>query len=286
MAVSWRKARYDSKTSNRPTSSLMPEGDSIAGHARRLRSVLVGRVIEEVSGTAPSVRVNSRRVLDAVVGDIRTVGKNLVIDLSTGYSMRIHLGMSGRWVVGELSAAAPHGSARLVLATSAHRVVCYGAPTVAVDRTPAVDAVLARLGPDVLGDFDDDEFLRRARTVPDQDIASLLLDQRVIAGIGNVYKCELLFLEGIHPARVVSAISDRQLSALARRARSLMASNIGSGRRVTTGSTTRGQETWVYGRPGRPCRRCGTSIAVDRQRERVTYWCPGCQQATDGRLEF
>jgi endonuclease-8 len=255
----------------------MPEGDSVAGHARRLRPVLVGRLVEEVSGTAPSLRVNSRRVLGAVVEDIRTVGKNLVIDLSTGYSIRVHLGMSGRWTVSDVHTVVPHGSARLVLATSSHRVTCYRAPTVEVDRTPAVDALLGRLGPDVLGEFDEEEFLRRARAVPDDAIGSMLLNQRVVAGIGNVYKSELLFLEGVHPMRHVSEVSDDQLRALARSGRRLMVANVGPGRRVTTGSTLRGRETWVYGRAGRPCRRCGVVIERDHQGDRVTYWCPRCQ---------
>ena len=254
----------------------MPEGDSVAGHAERLRPVLVGEIIIEVAGSSPSLRSSSARVLDAVVEGIRTVGKNLMIDMSTGYSIRVHLGMSGRWRVGDVKWPA-HGSARLLLATGTQRVACFGAPTVEVDRTPAIDAQLARLGPDLLGEFDEIEFLRRARAVPDTVIAGLLLDQRVLAGIGNVYKSELLFLEGIHPERAVSTVSDEQLLAIASRAQRLMAVNVRPGRRVTTGSKAPGQETWVYGRAGRPCRRCGTSVEGNHQQERVTYWCPACQ---------
>jgi endonuclease-8 len=254
----------------------VPEGDSVAGHAERLRPVLVGEVIIEVAGSSPSLRTSSARVLDAVVEGIRTVGKNLMIDMSTGYSIRVHLGMSGRWMVGDVKSPA-HGSARLVLATGTRRVACFGAPTVEVDRTPAIDAELGRLGPDLLGEFDETEFLRRARAVPDAAIAALLLDQRVLAGIGNVYKSELLFLEGIHPERAVSSVSDEQLSAIASRAQRLMAVNVRPNRRVTTRSRAPGQETWVYGRAGRPCRRCGTPVQWDHQQERVTYWCPACQ---------
>lgn len=255
----------------------MPEGDSVAGHARLLKPVLVGETVTEVAGTSRSLRTRSSRVLDAVVHDVRTVGKNLVIDLSTGYSIRVHLGMSGRWRVTGVESPA-HGSARLVLATATRRVACFGAPTVDVDRTPTIDAELALLGPDLLGDFDGAEFLRRARAVADGAIASLLLDQRVVAGIGNVYKSELLFLERIHPTRAVSSIPDDELLAVAHRARRLLAANVGPGRRVTTGSKAPGQETWVYGRGGRPCRRCGASIEWDHQGERVTYWCPECQK--------
>ncbi|HUG32166.1 MAG TPA: DNA-formamidopyrimidine glycosylase family protein [Acidimicrobiia bacterium] len=257
----------------------MPEGDSVAGHARRLRPVLVGRRIESVNGTAPPVRVNSRRILDATVNSIRTVGKHLIFDLSTGYSIRVHLGLSGRWVI-SASGKSPHGSARLALATSSHHAACYGAPTIEVDRTPAVDASVAGLGPDLLGDveFDVEEYLRRARLRgTDRSVSRLLLDQEVIAGIGNVYKSELLFLEGIHPDTPVKALSDDALRSVATRARRLLAANVGAGPRVTTGLRGAGRELWVYGRRGSPCRRCGTAIESSGGEDRVTYWCPACQ---------
>jgi endonuclease VIII len=254
----------------------MPEGDSVAGHAELLRPILVGRRVEAVSGTAPSVRVNSTRILDAEVVAVRTVGKHLVIDLSTGYSIRVHLGMPGRWRVSRLSSL-PGGSARLVLTTATHHAACYSAPTIEVDRTPSIDASLARLGPDLLGDFDTGEFIRRARLVPDAPIADLLLNQRVLAGIGNVYKSEVLFLERLNPTTAVSVVDDERLASLARRAASLLSANVGSGARSTTGRRGRGQELWVYGRGGRPCRRCGSSIVQDSGGERVTYWCPTCQ---------
>lgn len=263
----------------------MPEGDTVAGHAERLRRVLVGNVVEAVGGTAPSVRSRSRRILDATVTAIRTVGKNLIIDLSTGFSILVHLGMPGRWQV-MAADRTPHGSARLVLTTSEHHAVCHSAPTVEVDRTPAIDAGVAGLGPDVLADFDEDEFIARARIRDTATAASLLLDQRVLAGIGNVYKSELLFLEGIHPATRVSELTDRRLRSVAARARLLLAANVGPGARSTTGSRARGGETWVYGRSGRPCRRCGAAICQDADGQRVTYWCPSCQPAhRDERLE-
>lgn len=257
----------------------MPEGDTVAGHARRLRPVLVGQRIESVAGTASAVRVNSRRILDATVVSIRTVGKHLILDLSTGYSIRVHLGMSGRWVISD-SVRSTHGSARLALATSSHHAACYGAPTIEVDRTPAVDAGVAGLGPDLLGavEFDMEEYLRRARLRgTNRSVSRLLLDQEVIAGIGNVYKSELLFLEGIHPHTPVKALSDDALRSVARRARRLMATNVGAGPRVTTGLRGAGRELWVYGRQGGPCRRCGHAIESSGGEERVTYWCPVCQ---------
>jgi endonuclease-8 len=255
----------------------LPEGDSVAGHAARLRPVLAGRTITEVGGTASSLRANSHRVLGATVEEIRTLGKNLVIDLSGGYSIRVHLGMSGRWLVLSRGRPTP-GAARLVLSTDDATAVCLAAPTVEVARTPGIDHELSRLGPDVLDDFDVGEFVRRARSTPSVAMSELLLDQRVIAGIGNVYKSELLFLAGIDPRASVDAVTDEQLSGIAAYAVRLMRANVGPKSRTTTGSRARGREMWVYGRQGRPCRRCGSGIAMDRQGDRVTYWCPGCQE--------
>ena len=249
----------------------MPEGDSIAGDASRLRPLLEGKTIEAVAGTTGAVRANSRRLLGAEVTSIRTHGKNLVIDLSSGYSVRVHLGMTGRWREG----LSPR--ARLGLSTDAGSVSCFDAPTVEVDRTPAIDLSLDRLGPDLLGEFDEDEFLRRARSVERMPVGRLLLDQRVLAGIGNVYKSELLFLAGINPWTSTADVTDDQLRELARNAGELLAANVGR-RRSTTRSTGRGQETWVYGQNGLRCRRCGTRIEMDRLDDRVTYWCPNCQQ--------
>ena len=249
----------------------------MAGHAARLRRVLVGRQVTHVGGTAPSVRANSHRILHATVEGIRTIGKNLIVDLSSDYSIRVHLGMSGRWRVLPPGRPIP-GSARLVLSAGDAVAVCSAAPTVDVDRTPAIDAGMSRLGPDVLGAFDSGEFVRRARTRPSAPVGELLLDQKVIAGIGNVYKSELLFLAAIDPRTPVEEISDDQLRAIAGDAIRLMTANLGPKTRTTTGSRAPDREMWVYGRMGRPCRRCGTPIETDRQGERVTYWCPGCQE--------
>lgn len=256
----------------------MPEGDSVAGHAVRLRQVLVGRIIVEVRGTAPSVRANSGRILDATVVAVRTVGKNLIVDTDTDYSIRVHLGMVGYWRISR-SGPIPHDPARVSLRTESGWAACYSAPTVDVDRTPAIDTSLARLGPDLLGAFDMDEFVRRARTRDDVSIGEMLLDQRVLAGIGNVYKSELLFLERIHPTTLVRGIDDEQLRSIAGRAQKLLAANVGPEGRSTTGSRVRHKEAWVYGRTGRTCRRCGAGIEHDRRGERVTYWCPECQPA-------
>lgn len=253
----------------------MPEGDTVAADAARLRPVLVGARIISVYGTSRSVRTSSSRILDAIVDEIRTLGKNLIIDLDDGYSVRVHLGMPGRWLVLG-SEETPPGSARLVLTTGRHHAVCLAAPRIEVERTARVDCEMQRLGPDVLDEaFDPALFAERARTRGGLPVGNVLLDQRVVAGIGNVYKSELLFLVGVHPGTRVELMPDEALMDIGGKAAKLMKANIRVGPRNTTGQP--GPEMWVYGRAGRPCRRCGTAIEKGRFGDRVTYWCPGCQ---------
>ena len=255
----------------------MPEGDSIAKDSARLRPVLAGREVVSVYGTAPSVRSNSHRLVGQTVEAVRTVGKHLVIDVSGGFSVHVHLGMPGRWRILPADRRFP-GTARLVLSTSSHHVCCFAAPTVEVDRTPAIDRRLSLLGPDLLDpDFQPQTFVERARTRSGRRVAEVLLDQRVTAGLGNVYKSELLFLARIHPSTPIDQIDDDKLVELAERAQQLMSINVRTGPRVTTGERARGRETWVYDRAGEPCRRCATAVEEDRLGGRVTYWCPGCQ---------
>ena len=256
----------------------MPEGDSVARNAEQLREVLEGEEIVSVDGTAGSVRTSSPRILSHRVDGIRTKGKNLVIDFDNGWSIRVHLGMTGRWSVRPKSDEG-FGPARLVLSTQNHSAALFAAPTVEVDRTPAIEAALARLGPDVLDEeFDSAEFVRRARLVEQTSpIAQVITHQRVIAGIGNVYKSEVLFLEKVHPWTPTGELSDQALVAIADRARKLMSVNVSSGARTTTVERGGDRTTWVYDRAGLACRRCSTQIESDSLGDRATYWCPGCQ---------
>ena len=139
---------------------------------------------------------------------------------------------------------------------------------------------LTTLGPDLLSrSFDADEALRRLRERDGEALGNALLDQRAVAGIGNVYKSEVAFLEGLDPWAPVAAFDDAELLNALRTARRLLQANTRGGARVTTGSPVQGQGLWVYGRFGRPCRRCGTPIKAGRQGElaRLTYWCTRCQ---------
>lgn len=256
----------------------MPEGDSVAGDAARLRPILVGEVVESVDATSGSVRANAGRIRGHTVTGIRTRGKNLVVDFDSGYSLRVHLGMNGRWQVLAPERSVP-GSAKVVLTTGTHRAACTGAPRAEVDRTPAIDIALGMLGPDLLAHRTDfDEILRRARALPSgTTLARLLLDQSVAAGIGNVFKSELAFLAGVLPSTPLGNLSDEQLLGIYQNARDLLLANVGPGSRSTTGDRGRGRTTWVYDSGGLRCRKCSTQIVSGRIDGRITYWCPECQ---------
>lgn len=263
----------------------MPEGDTVARAAARLRPVLLGQVIADVGGTAPAVRRHHARLRRRRVLDIRTTGKHLTIDVQGGWSIHVHLGMSGTWVIRKQGAAP--GRARLALTTPRGLVACLDAPTVDVDRTPAIDARLGVLGPDVLADdFDPREVARRAMERPDRPVADVVLDQRVMAGVGNEYKAELLFRLRWHPLRPAASVSEAEWADAASLATRLVGANVDHAIRSTTGDRVPGRETWVYGRGGKPCRRCSSAIAESwlGSPARITYWCPGCQvDAPTGR---
>jgi formamidopyrimidine-DNA glycosylase len=147
-------------------------------------------------------------------------------------------------------------------------------------RTADEGRALGHLGPDVLGpDWDPAEARRRLAADPRRTISDALLDQRVLAGVGNVYRCEICFLRGLHPATEIARVPD--LAGVVDLVFRLMDANRGTGRQVTTGDTRRGRERWVYGRARLPCRRCGTPVekagAEGGPEEWVTFWCPLCQ---------
>jgi endonuclease VIII len=255
----------------------VPEGDSIANDARRLEPVLVGKRVESVYATSGSARRHATRIAGRSVLGVRTHGKNLVVDFEGGYSLRVHLAMNGRWQVLDADTAIP-GPAKVALTTATHHAVCLAAPTVEVDRTPAIDGRLEELGPDLLdADFEADAAVARARRLDGEPLGRVLLNQRVAAGIGNVYKSEVAFLARVHPHASLRSISDEKLVEIYERARTLLAANVGPGRRTTTGNRFRGGEAWVYGREGKACRRCSSRIVAGRLDDRVSYWCSGCQ---------
>lgn len=259
----------------------MPEGDSYTYAAHRIRPILTGHLIHSVEGSSPDVRKRSGQIVGNAVSGIRTVGKHLLIDLDSGLSIHVHLGMTGAIRIRRpgRGRGADRGALRLALSTELGTVEVTAAPTVDVERRGVIDHGLKHLGPDLLApDFDRERFERLAALFPDdRSVSDFLLEQRVMSGIGNEYKSEVLFLEGIRPDRLMETVDPGARLRLAERARRLMQPNARRPSRSTTGRADGSK--WVYGRSGRPCRRCRTAIVGfwPGNPPRVTYWCPSCQ---------
>lgn len=259
----------------------MPEGDTIHDAAARVGEALAGRRITAVEGSHAAVRREGRRFGGAKVVSVEAIGKHLLIHNDRGWSLRTHLGMTGRWHVYAVDERwrVTAGKARVVIRTEDAVAVCFAAPHVELGPTDRVLARLERLGPDLIAtDCELDVVLTRARAANAATLADLLLDQHVAAGIGNVYKSEVLFLEHLAPQTPPDDVDDAALRHAYARAARLLRANVGKPGRTTTGR--RGRESvWVYGRAGLPCRRCGTTISSDSHGplDRVSYWCPSCQ---------
>lgn len=260
----------------------MPEGDTVWLAARRLDEALAGKQLVSSDFRVPqlaTVDLAGETVLDVV-----SRGKHLLTRLSSARTLHTHFRMEGSWHLyapGARWRGGPDHEVRVVLATPERVAVGYRLPVVELLPTAAEDDVVGHLGPDVLSEgFDLDEAVRRLAAQPDREVGMALLDQRNLAGIGNLYRLEVLFLRGVNPW---THVADVDLPPLVRLARRLMLQNKHHAEQITTGSTRRGEEHWVFERGRRPCRRCGTPIARADQGERpysrVTYWCPRCQPA-------
>ena len=248
----------------------MPEGDSLRRLATRMQP-LVGQKITRVT-----TQGLARDLAGRTITSVDAHGKHLLIDLDDGTQIRTHLGMNGRVrdyprMRGDaiISSTSP-GRASLVLATTDHVWLWLTARTVeiAARRAPMRGVALAQLGPDIrAGDFDSQEAASRAAVHTDRTIAETLLDQRVAAGIGNIWKCESLFACKIDPHTPTGALAIDQLAALYTSAHDQMTASVRGSR-----PTYR-----VYLRGGKPCLQCGASIAVEQLARRWTWWCPQCQ---------
>ncbi len=262
----------------------MPEGDTIFKTAAALRPLLVGRTVLAARARQPGPQI--ARVIGAEVTAIEPLGKHMVIHFSNGLALHTHLRMKGTWhryAPGERWRM-PAWQARVVLEVPDHVVVCFNAPVAELmpDRAIPLHPGMKSLGPDLLAqNFNTAEAFNRLRARPTMDIAEAVLDQRALAGIGNVFKSEILFIEGVNPWAKVSAVDDPTLQAILETAERLLKQNVrpNSPARITT--RTEGSRVWVYSRAGRPCLRCRTAIQSRRQGElnRWTYWCPTCQPA-------
>ena len=262
----------------------MPEGDVVWRTARQLDDALTGRVLRRSDFRVPRF-ATADLTGRAVTGSVSR-GKHVLTRLDGGLTVHTHLRMDGSWRIRPAGGYPPRDHrVRLVLANDAWQAVGYLLGVVEILPTAQEERAIGHLGPDLLGsDWDAAEAVRRLRTDPARPIGEALLDQRNLAGIGNLYKAEVLFLRGIDPWQPVGEVPD--LTALVTLAQRLLDANKARIGQVTTGMPGRGEETWVYGRSGRACRRCGGRIraagparpAAEAQ-ERVTFWCPGCQPA-------
>jgi endonuclease-8 len=257
----------------------MPEGDVVWYTARRLHEALAGRVLTRSDFRVP--RLATADLSGDVVSETVSCGKHLLTRTKSGLTVHSHLKMDGSWRVRPAAERLRDSHRiRLVLANEEWQAIGYQLGVVELIRTSEEPRVIGHLGPDLLGpDWDREEAVRRLSSEPDRPIGEALLDQRNLAGIGNIYATEMMFLRGVGPWRPVGDVAD--LNALVKLGRRLLDANKERFGHVTTGSMRRGEEHWVYGRAGQPCRRCGAKIRRSEQgaagEERVRFWCPTCQ---------
>jgi endonuclease VIII len=269
----------------------MPEGDTLFRTAAGLRPYLVGRRVDDARANGPGPVPQVRRIVGREITAVDALGKNLLIRFDNGLELRTHLRMKGVWHryrPGERWHMPP-SRARLVLEVPGAVAVCFDAPVVELleRRAEALHEPLAGLGPDLLAaDFDAAEAVRRLRDPArgGMTIGEALLDQRALAGIGNVYRSEILWIDQVSPFTPVGDLDDATLERLVATARRLLVANASGGggfERVTTaGDRGAPGPLYVYRRVGRPCRRCRTPVTsarLGRDLPRSVYWCPTCQ---------
>jgi endonuclease VIII len=267
----------------------MPEGDTIHRSATNLSAWLAGRVVTAAYSTFPGIDLS--RVVGRRLTTVEAQGKHLVmtfVDDATvkpPLALHTHMRMTGSWHVYERDARwhKPKRQARFVITAGDRVAVCFNVPIATLDTERAVlnERSLTELGPDVLAEpLDLSDVPRRIAARQPATVGELLLDQRIVAGIGNVYRAEGLFLAGLDPWTSPSLLSDAILVALVGRCAELMRTNVARPfARDTGGGPSR---PWVYGRTGRPCRRCTTAVtsALLGSLPRRVYWCPTCQPAS------
>jgi endonuclease-8 len=278
----------------------MPEGDTIYRAARALEKALGGKLVTGFeTGLAPLARVNDDAPLvGRTVERVEARGKWCLIYFSGDLILVTHMLMSGSWHLYRTGEKWWMGRARMrvVIRTAEWEAVAFNVPVAEfhTDRSLERKSQVPKLGPDILSDeYTVESGVKRLAEYgvahPDAEIAVVLLNQRVLAGLGNVYKSEVAFAAGVNPFRAMKTITAGEFAVMAEVSQRYMKANVidgagdgivtYSGNRRTTRSSRREDRLWVYGRQGQECRRCGTAIMMRKQGEqaRSTYWCPECQ---------
>ena len=273
----------------------MPEGDSIYRAARGLHQALAGRTVSRFESVFPRLTnpLEDQPLVGRVIDRVEARGKHLLMWFSGGIVLRTHMRMHGSWHIyrpGERWQR-PHHDMRIVLETPDVVAVAFNVPVAEFETTETLQRSepLRDLGPDPLGEaFDVSAAVLRLRDRGATEIADALLDQTALAGVGNIYKSESLFVSRINPFTPVERLTDEQLKTLLNTVARLMRANVSDSRRGlstygglrrTTGRLDPGAHFWVYGRAGKPCRRCAAMIQRTKQGPyaRSTYWCSACQ---------
>lgn len=264
----------------------MPEGDTVFRSARSMHRALAGHLLIQSDFRVPRLAgadLSGQRVIEVVPR-----GKHMLTRTDAGMTLHTHFLMDGTWRLfraGARWSGGPAHEIRVVLSNAHWSAVGYRLPVVELIPTAEEDRAVGHLGPDLLGpDWDAAEAVGRLTSRPGLSIGEALLDQRNLAGIGNLYKNETLFLMGLNPWMPVEQVRDP--ASVVDLARRMLKLNTAHWEQATTGNTARGQRHWVFERSAMPCRRCGTPIRRalqgDPAVERITYWCPVCQPAVEG----
>ncbi len=274
----------------------MPEGDTIFRAARTLHTFMAGHLVTRFESVFPALNriADDRPIVGRTIESVSARGKHLLMTFTGDLVLRTHMRMNGSWHIYPAGAPwkRPARDMRVLVCTADACAVGFNIPVAELLTARELERhqTLKALGPDLLaGSFDRDEALRRIRQQSRVPISEVLLNQRVVAGIGNVFKSEVLFLAGVHPFSLVNTLTDADLGRILNIALEQLAANVMersqtlslSRVRRTTRSLDPAENLWVYSRANRPCRRCRTRILSKKTGldARPTYWCPVCQPA-------
>jgi endonuclease VIII len=264
----------------------MPEGDTVWLAGRRMHEALAGHRLVRTDFRVPQLATTD--LSGREVREVVSRGKHLLTRIDDDLTLHTHFRMEGSWHLyraGDRWRGGPDWQVRVVLSTEPWQAVGYRLPVVELLARADEERAVGHLGPDILGaDWDRDEALRRLRAQPGREVGQALLDQRNLAGIGNLYKTEICFLAGRSPWLPVGDVPD--LGSVVDIAVRLLQANKAVPAQVTTGDPRRGRSLFAFERAGRPCLRCRTPIAMAEQGEppfaRIAYWCPRCQPGPVG----